>query len=45
VVVQQEGGAMIARIGDPVNWVQPTRANLVDETSWSPLAFKSSNGR
>jgi type III restriction enzyme len=45
VVVQQEGGALVARIGDPVSWVQPTKSNLASETGWSPLALKDSNGR
>lgn len=45
VIVQQEGGSMVARIGDPVSWVQPTRVNLADETGWSLLALKDSNGR
>jgi hypothetical protein len=43
VVVQQEGGAMVVRIGDPVSWVQPTRANLADETGWSPLVLNDLN--
>jgi type III restriction enzyme len=45
VVVQQKGSTMVARIGDPVSWVQPTRANLADETGWSLLALTDSNGR
>lgn len=45
VIVQQEGGAMVARIGDPGSWVQPTRVNLADETGWSLLALKDSNSK
>jgi type III restriction enzyme len=41
VVVQQEGGAMIARIADVRNWTPPTKANLASGNGWAQLSIKT----
>jgi type III restriction enzyme len=43
VVVQQEGGAMVARIGDPSGWTPPSKANLAAGQGWAHLALGSGN--
>jgi hypothetical protein len=43
VVVQQEGGAMAARIGDPGRWTPPSKANLASAEGWAYLTLGSRN--
>jgi len=43
VVVQQEGGAMVARLGNPERWTPPTKSNLAAGHGWSHLVFKDSS--
>lgn len=43
VVVQQEGGAMVARIGSSANWQPPTKANLAASSGWSPVVLGTEN--
>lgn len=37
VVAYKEGGVMVAKIGDPVNWEPPTKTSLKTGPSWSEL--------
>lgn len=39
VVVQQEGGSLVARVGNPAGWEPPTKANLAAESGWTSLVF------
>lgn len=45
VVVQQEGGSLIARMGDPSEWTPPTKANLAANNGWSGVVFKASGSK
>jgi type III restriction enzyme len=39
VVVQLEGGAMVARIGDASKWLPPTKPNLAADNGWTRITF------
>jgi len=39
VVVQPEGGAMVAKIADPNNWAPPSKSNLAAGTGWTQLSL------
>ncbi len=43
VVVQQEGGAMVARIGSSDKWQPPTKSNLAAGNGWEPVILGAEN--